>query len=80
MPSQDLLYPILPRAPAIPHLNDMPREVNAISKKHAVRKYNSDNSDPRQRQQAYPLAKRDRLTTKKDPQQPDPEHQIDIFV
>ncbi len=32
MPSQDLLFPILPRAPAAPNPDDIKREVTQISK------------------------------------------------
>lgn len=34
MPSQDLLFPILPRAPSTPSPDDIKREVTQISQKH----------------------------------------------
>lgn len=79
MPSQDLLFPILPRAPAAPGSEEIKREVNQISKKHQLRKTGTDNSDSQQRQQAYSTpAKRDQ--TEAGDHKPDPEHQIDLFV
>ena len=39
MPSQDLLFPILPRAPAAPGSEEIKREVNQISKKHQKKKH-----------------------------------------
>ncbi|HHQ4441396.1 hypothetical protein [Aeromonas veronii] len=81
MPSQDLLFPILPRAPAAPGSEEIKREVNQISKKHQLRKTSTDNSDSQQRQQAYSTpAKRDQLKVEEDDHKPDPEHQIDLFV
>jgi hypothetical protein len=80
MPSQDLLFPILPRAPAAPSSDDIKREVNQISKKHQLRKTSTDNSDSQQRQQPYPSAKRDQPAPEEDDHKPDPDHQIDLFV
>lgn len=45
MPSQDLLFPILPRAPAAPSSDDIKREVTQISQKHQLRKTSTDNGD-----------------------------------
>ncbi len=50
MPSQDLLFPILPRAPAAPNPDDIKREVTQISKKHQLRKTSTDNGESQQRQ------------------------------
>ena len=43
MPSQDLLFPILPRAPSTPSPDDIKREVTQISQKHQLRKIGTDN-------------------------------------
>ncbi|TYD40394.1 hypothetical protein [Aeromonas veronii] len=93
MPSQDLLFPILPRAPAAPGSEEIKREVNQISKKHQLRKTSTDNSDSQlrktstdnsdsqQRQQAYNTpAKRDQPKAEEGDHKPDPDHQIDLFV
>ncbi|MFM5687792.1 hypothetical protein ACET70_23680 [Aeromonas caviae] len=80
MPSQDLLFPILPRAPAAPGSEEIKREVNQISKKHQLRKTGTDNSDSQQRQQAYNPTKRDQTKVEEDDHKPDPDHQIDLFV
>ncbi|MFB3239931.1 hypothetical protein Q7C15_14255 [Aeromonas salmonicida] len=80
MPSQDLLFPILPRAPAAPNPDDIKREVTQISKKHQLRKTSTDNGESQQRQQAYPDAKRDQPEVEEDDHKPDPDHQIDLFV
>ena len=42
MPSQDLLFPILPRAPSTPSPDDIKREVTQISQKHQLRKIGTD--------------------------------------
>ncbi|MFA7833032.1 hypothetical protein ACEOB3_06105 [Aeromonas dhakensis] len=80
MPSQDLLFPILPRAPAAPSSDDIKREVTQISQKHQLRKTSTDNGDSQQRQQPYPSAKRDQEKSEEDDHKPDPDHQIDLFV
>lgn len=80
MPSQDLLFPILPRAPAAPNPDDIKREVTQISKKHQLRKTSTDNGESQQRQQTYPNAKRDQPKAEEDDHKPDPDHQIDLFV
>ena len=80
MPSQDLLFPILPRAPAAPNPDDIKREVTQISQKHQLRKTSTDNGESQQRQQAYPSAKRDQPKAQEDDHKPDPDHQIDLFV
>lgn len=81
MPSQDLLFPILPRAPAAPGSEEIKREVNQISKKHQLRKTSTDNRDSQSRQQAYLPAKVDQPdTVEEEDRKPDPEHQIDLFV
>ncbi|USP07934.1 hypothetical protein L1S45_12035 [Aeromonas dhakensis] len=80
MPSQDLLFPILPRAPATPGSEEIKREVTQISQKHQLRKTGTDNSDSQQRQQPYPSAKHDQPMSEEDDHKPDPEHQIDLFV
>ncbi|MFB2832112.1 hypothetical protein ACE1BS_21410 [Aeromonas jandaei] len=80
MPSQDLLFPILPRAPATPGSEEIKREVNQISKKHQLRKTSTDNSDSQQRQQAYNQKKHDQQKVEESDHKPDPDHQIDLFV
>ncbi|WP_323938268.1 hypothetical protein [Aeromonas hydrophila] len=80
MPSQDLLFPILPRAPAAPSSDDIKREVTQISQKHQLRKTSTDNGDSQQRQQPYPSAKRDQAAPEEGDHKPDPDHQIDLFV
>ncbi len=80
MPSQDLLFPILPRAPSTPSPEDIKREVTQISQKHQLRKTSTDNGDSQQRQQPYPSAKRDQPAPEEDDHKPDPDHQIDLFV
>ncbi|MBW3761318.1 hypothetical protein LA366_06130 [Aeromonas jandaei] len=80
MPSQDLLFPILPRAPATPGSEEIKREVNQISKKHQLRKTSTDNSDSQQREQAYSQKKNDQQKVEDSDHKPDPDHQIDLFV
>ena len=80
MPSQDLLFPILPRAPATPGSEEIKREVNQISKKHQLRKTSTDNSDSQQREQAYSQKKQDQQKVEESDHKPDPDHQIDLFV
>jgi len=80
MPSQDLLFPILPRAPATPNPDDIKREVTQISKKHQLRKTSTDNGDAQQHQQAYSQKKHDQQKVEERDHKPDPDHQIDLFV
>ncbi|MGE6170522.1 hypothetical protein ACLHZW_14865 [Aeromonas media] len=81
MPSQDLLFPILPRAPSTPSPDDIKREVTQISQKHQLRKIGTDNGGgAQQHQQGYPPAKRDQTKAQEDDHKPDPDHQIDLFV
>lgn len=80
MPSQDLLFPILPRAPAAPSPDDIKREVTQISQKHQLRKTSADGDGSQSRQQPQPRAKHDQIAAKEDDHKPDPEHRIDIFV
>ena len=80
MPSQDLLFPILPRAPATPGSEEIKREVNQISKKHQLRKTSTDNSDSQQHEQAYSQKKHDQQKVEESDHKPDPDHQIDLFV
>ncbi|WP_421328130.1 hypothetical protein [Aeromonas veronii] len=80
MPSQDLLFPILPRAPATPGSEEIKREVNQISKKHQLRKTSTDNSDSQQREQAYSQKEHDQQKVEGSDHKPDPDHQIDLFV
>lgn len=51
MPSQDLLFPILPRAPSTPSPDDIKREVTQISQKHQLRKIGTDNGGGTQHHQ-----------------------------
>lgn len=80
MPSQDLLFPILPRAPATPNPDDIKREVTQISKKHQLRKTSTGNGDSQQRQRAYDQKRQDQANVNEDDHKPDPDHQIDLFV
>ncbi|MDM5077158.1 hypothetical protein KI797_09705 [Aeromonas media] len=81
MPSQDLLFPILPRAPSTPSPDDIKREVTQISQKHQLRKIGTDNGGGTQHhQQDHPPAKRDQPKVQDDDHKPDPDHQIDLFV
>lgn len=82
MPSQDLLFPILPRAPSTPSPDDIKREVTQISQKHQLRKIGTDNGGggAQQYQQGHHPAKRDQLEAQEDDHKPDPDHQIDLFV
>lgn len=81
MPSQDLLFPILPHAPSTPSPDDIKREVTQISQKHQLRKIGTDNGGGAQHhQQGYPPAKRDQPKAQEDDHKPDPDHQIDLFV
>lgn len=80
MPSQDLLFPILPRAPATPSPDDIKREVTQISQKHRLRKTSADGGGAGSRQQATPEGRRDQPTQKDGDHKPDPEHRIDLFV
>ena len=80
MPSQDLLFPILPRAPAAPSPDDIKREVTQISQKHRLRKTHTDGDGSQSQQQPQPQAKHDQPADKSDDHKPDPEHRIDLFV
>ncbi len=82
MPSQDLLFPILPRAPSTPSPDDIKREVTQISQKHQLRKIGTDNGGggAQQYQQGHHPAKRDQPRVQEDDHKPDPDHQIDLFV
>ncbi|MDX7923265.1 hypothetical protein SJS82_15175 [Aeromonas media] len=80
MPSQDLLFPILPRAPSTPSPDDIKREVTQISQKHQLRKIGTDNGGGQQHQQGYQPARRDQQKAQEDDHKPDPDHQIDLFV
>ena len=82
MPSQDLLFPILPRAPSTPSPDDIKREVTQISQKHRLRKIGTDNGGggAQQYQQGHHPAKRDQPKAQEDDHKPDPDHQIDLFV
>ena len=83
MPSQDLLFPILPRAPSTPSPDDIKREVSQISQKHQLRKIGTDNGGgggAQQYQQGHHPAKRDQPKVQDDDHKPDPDHQIDLFV
>ncbi|MGY3943667.1 hypothetical protein [Aeromonas tecta] len=80
MPSQDLLFPILPRAPATPSPDDIKREVTQVSQKHKLRKTSADGGGDGSQQQPDPRAKHDQSVVKDDDHKPDPEHKIDIFV
>ncbi|MFM4997206.1 hypothetical protein [Aeromonas sanarellii] len=81
MPSQDLLFPILPRAPSTPSPDDIKREVTQISQKHQLRKIGTDSGGGAQQyQQGHHPARRDQPKTQEDDHKPDPNHQIDLFV
>ncbi|MCK2083535.1 hypothetical protein HB860_06265 [Aeromonas sp. 3925] len=80
MPSQDLLFPILPRAPSTPSPDDIKREVTQISQKHQLRKIGTDNGGAQQHQQGHQPARRDQPKAQEDDHKPDPDHQIDLFV
>ena len=81
MPSQDLLFPILPRAPATPSPDDIKREVTQISQKHQLRKIGTDTGGAgQQHQHGHPSAKDDQPRAQEDDHKPDPDHQIDLFV
>lgn len=80
MPSQDLLFPILPRAPAAPSPDDIKREVTQISQKHKLRKTSADGEGSQPRQQPQSQTKHDQKGSKSDDHKPDPEHRIDLFV
>ena len=83
MPSQDLLFPILPRAPSTPSPDDIKREVTQISQKHQLRKIGTDNGGgggAQQYQQGHHPAKGDQPKVQEDDHKPDPDHQIDLFV
>ncbi|MEG0007989.1 MAG: hypothetical protein RR721_08210 [Aeromonas sp.] len=80
MPSQDLLFPILPRAPAAPTPDDIKREVTQISQKHKLRKTSADGGGDGSQQPPNPQVRRDQQATKDDDHKPDPEHKIDLFV
>ncbi|MBP4041192.1 hypothetical protein J9885_07950 [Aeromonas sp. SrichE-2G] len=80
MPSQDLLFPILPRAPSTPSPEDIKREVTQISQKHQLRKIGTESDGGQSRQQGYHPGKRDQPKTQEDDHKPDPDHQIDLFV
>lgn len=81
MPSQDLLFPILPRAPSTPSPDDIKREVTQISQKHQLRKIGTDNGGGGQHhQQREQPPKPDQPAVHDDDHKPDPDHRIDLFV
>ena len=81
MPSQDLLFPILPRAPSTPSPDDIKREVTQISQKHQLRKIGTDNGGGGQHhQQRDQPPKPDQPAVQHDDHKPDPDHRIDLFV
>ncbi|PJG60269.1 hypothetical protein [Aeromonas cavernicola] len=80
MPNQDLLFPILPRAPATPSSADFKREVNKISAKHRLRKMGTDNRDEQPRRQGQPPTQRDEPVAQTDEQALDPDRHIDLFI
>lgn len=81
MPSQDLLFPILPRAPSTPSPDDIKREVTQISQKHQLRKIGTDNGGGGQHhQQREQPPKPDQPAVQDDDHKPDPDHGIDLFV
>ncbi|MFQ2150990.1 hypothetical protein [Aeromonas sanarellii] len=82
MPSQDLLFPILPRAPSTPSPDDIKREVTQISQKHQLRKIGTENGGGggQPRQQGYHPERCDQPKVQEDDHKPDPDHQIDLFV
>ncbi|MDF2276145.1 hypothetical protein P0R36_13140 [Aeromonas caviae] len=81
MPSQDLLFPILPRAPSTPSPDDIKREVTQISQKHQLRKIGTDNGGGGQHhQQREQPPKPDQPAVQDDDHKLDPDHRIDLFV
>ncbi len=80
MPNQDLLFPILPRAPMAPSPRDIKREVTQISQKHRLRKAHSDGGGGQPQPQTHPPLPHDQDVGAGDDQRPDPEHKIDLFV
>ena len=81
MPSQDLLFPILPRAPSTPSPDDIKREVTQISQKHQLRKIGTDNGGGGQHhQQREQPPKADQPAVQDDDHKSDPDHRIDLFV
>ncbi|WP_323906603.1 hypothetical protein [Aeromonas caviae] len=81
MPSQDLLFPILPRAPSTPSPDDIKREVTQISQKHQLRKIGTENGGGGQHhQQREQPPKPDQPAVQDDDHKPDPDHRIDLFV
>ncbi|EOD53394.1 hypothetical protein [Aeromonas molluscorum] len=85
MPNQDLLFPILPRAPATPGSDAIRREVNPIDHKHQTHEIGTERDGGQGTPQESPRSK-----TPPPPSQgevdeqgghkPDPDHKIDLFV
>ncbi|MBZ6067471.1 hypothetical protein ACKC5O_11950 [Aeromonas schubertii] len=82
MANQDLIFSILPRAPATPGSEPISREVRAVGKKPRVAE---STADPKERRKEQPPAgkpvKRVVNEVEEEASPPDdPPHQIDLFV
>lgn len=84
MPNQDLLFPILPRAPAAPGMEPIKREVAQVGQPQSLRKSGTDKDDAHSDQQAHPPARSsarpDQPVCEGDGHKPSPDHRIDLFV
>lgn len=78
MANQDLIYSILPRAPAAPGSDTVPRDVRAIAKKPHIDPSSPDRRE-QSKQQAKPQARPPHQPTEGEVPE-DPPHQIDLFV
>ncbi|MGE6109425.1 hypothetical protein [Aeromonas sobria] len=86
MPNQDLLFPILPRAPATPGSDVVRREVTPIDHKHQTHEIGTERDGgqgtPRDSPPAKGSAPERPEHEEEAPQgrKPDPDHRIDLFV
>lgn len=78
MANQDLIYSILPRAPATPGSDTVPRDVRAIAKKPRIDPSSADRRE-QGKQQGKPQARPPHPPTEGEVPE-DPPHQIDLFV
>ncbi|MEW7864102.1 hypothetical protein [Aeromonas diversa] len=82
MANQDLIFSILPRAPATPGSEPISREVRAIGKKPRVSESTADPKDRRNEHHSSGKPVKQEEVQDQEPESfpDDPPHQIDLFV